>query len=369
MSTVSQDEVKRGKTALLSFENKRNISFEKVQSIVERFASCGYYFDKISRVSFSESGEIVRALNDGLENYENLILFCPAVMGKTLTNYVVSQIGSEFDNFGVLTSGNKNVFLVYSDRDSRLQITDVKSILDKKYNTRYESTVIRAVGVPEKTLEEAIAAAKEILGNCGVGFNITNSYDDCRLEVVYSSQTPKMTLDDGVREILKRLNGYIYAMEDIPLAEQLFRLLKLRRMKISVAESFTGGGVSKRLVEISGVSEVFFEGINTYSNESKMQRLGVSELTLNQRGAVSAETAFQMAEGLIKSGNCEVAISTTGIAGPKSDNTSKPVGLAYIGIGVGDDIAVYKYNFVGDRETITQTAINHALFLVYKRLK
>ena len=367
--TQENTDKKYRKNILLLFENKRNIQLSKLEDVVESFAACGYFFDKISRVSFSESGEIVRAVNDGLDNYENIILFCPARMGKTLTDYVVSVIGGEFDNFGVLTKGSSNVFLVYSDRDSRLQLTDVKSILDKKYNTRYEKTVIRAVGVPAKILDESLAVAKVIFGDSGVAFNVTEKFDDCKIEVVYSAQTPKMTLDDGVREILKSLNGYIYAMEDIPLAEQLYRLLKLRRMKISVAESFTGGGVGKRLVDVPGVSEVFYEGINTYSNGSKMERLGVSELTLNQRGAVSAETAFQMAEGLIKSGNCDVAISTTGIAGPKSDNTSKPVGLAYIGLGVGEDIAVYKYNFVGDRETITQTAINHALFLAYKRLK
>ncbi|MGN0805964.1 MAG: CinA family protein, partial [Candidatus Coproplasma sp.] len=94
-----------------------------------------------------------------------------------------------------------------------------------------------------------------------------------------------------------------------------------------------------------------------------------SEMTLKQHGAVSAETAYAMAAGLIKTGNCQLAVSTTGIAGPKSDNTLKPVGLAYIGIGLGEDIAVYKFNFKGDRDTISRTAINQALFLAYKRIK
>jgi nicotinamide-nucleotide amidase len=76
-----------------------------------------------------------------------------------------------------------------------------------------------------------------------------------------------------------------------------------------------------------------------------------------------------MADGLISGGNCDVSISTTGIAGPKSDNTNKPVGLIYIGIGTHDNVSVYKYNLDGNRDNITNTAINLALFLAYKHLK
>jgi nicotinamide-nucleotide amidase len=178
-----------------------------------------------------------------------------------------------------------------------------------------------------------------------------------------------MVADGVMRTFVTILDDYIYALEDISLAQRLYELLKLRRMKISVAESFTGGGICKKLVEVSGVSQVFFEGLNTYSNEAKMGRLGVNEITLKQFGAVSDETAYQMAEGLIKSGNCDISIATTGIAGPKSDNTNKPVGLAYIAIGLKERIAVYKFNFSGDRTNITNTAINQALFLAYKNLK
>lgn len=358
-----------GKSALIIFENKRNTDLGRLQTVVDNLASYGYYFDKISRVAYSQTDEIVGALSDGLDNFDNTVILCPAKMGKTIADFVVTRAGSEFDNFGVLNSGRTHVFMIYYDRESRLQYADIKSILDKKYGIKYDRTVIRIVCAPKQLIDDALIAAKKIFEGGNVYFNITDDFDDCRIEVVYSSETPKMLLDDGVREIVKRLNDYVYAMEDITLAEQLFRLLKLRRMKIAVAESFTGGGVCKKLVEVSGISEVFSEGMNTYSNQSKMNRLGVSELTLNQRGAVSAETAYQMAEGLIKAGSCDVSISTTGIAGPKSDNTSKPVGLAYIGIGIGDDIAVYKFNFAGDREKITKTAINHALFLAYKRLK
>ena len=78
---------------------------------------------------------------------------------------------------------------------------------------------------------------------------------------------------------------------------------------------------------------------------------------------------YQMAMGLINQGHCDVSVATTGIAGPKSDNTAKPVGLCYIAVGLKEGASVYKYNFSGDRKTITDTAINYALFLVYKHIK
>ena len=99
---------------------------------------------------------------------------------------------------------------------------------------------------------------------------------------------------------------------------------------LSVVESFTGGGVGKRIVGVSGASEVFFEGLNTYSNQSKMLRLGVKESTLKKYGAVSKECAFEMAEGLLKSGNCGVCVGNDGNSGPPNPITrKKPVG-AYV---------------------------------------
>ncbi|MDE6373742.1 MAG: nicotinamide-nucleotide amidohydrolase family protein, partial [Clostridia bacterium] len=369
MNIADERRIKRGKIILLAFENKRICDLGKIEELVERLASFGYYCDKISRVAFDSSEEITRAVEDGVDNYENIIIYCPSSMGQTFRDFISRLLGADFDNLGVLSKDSVTVFLLWSDGGGKLAAEDVKAVLDKKYSLCYDRTVIRTVGAPVSALDGALKAARACFVDGGAHINVTDSFSDCRIEIVYSSQTPKMALDGAVREIVKRLGEYIYALEDVTLAEQLYRLLKLRRMKIAVAESFTGGGVGKRLVEVSGISEVYYEGLNTYSNQSKTNRLGVKELTLNQQGAVSAETAYQMAEGLLRSEGCEVAISTTGIAGPKSDNTSKPVGLGYIGVGVDGDISVYKFNFTGDRERITNTAVNQALFLAYKRLK
>ncbi len=228
------------------------------------------------------------------------------------------------------------------------------------------SVFIRTVAAPAETVKAALANLKNSCPNLSV--NLRESFGDLTIEIDETS-TEKSVFDKAYREIVSALNEYIYALEDISLCDRLVQLLKLRKSTISVAESFTGGGISKRLVEISGVSEVFFEGLNTYSNKSKMHRLGVKEETLEKHGAVSAETAYEMAYGLLKTGNCNVCIATTGIAGPKSDNTKKPVGLLYIAVGNEEHISVYEYNLKGTRQSITETAINIALFLAFKKLK
>lgn len=368
MNKIDLTEQKARRSCLLIFGNRKSFAFSAAEKFVGELASIGYYPEKIEFVSFDLSDVIVRVIKTVKANYGNLFIYCPAQMEKTLKDFVSQLYGAEFNALNCLTCDKSDVFL-FTDGANRLTVGDVKNALDKKYGIKYDRTCIKTVGAPASLINSAIAVADSLCHGKSVYFNVKEDYGDCKIEIVYSSDAPKMLVDEAVRAILSKLNPYVYSLEDISLAERLYQLLKLRRMKISVAESFTGGGVCKKLVEVAGISEVFFEGLNTYSNEAKMLRLGVSETTLKQQGAVSDETAYQMAKGLINTGNCDVSIATTGIAGPKSDNSSKPVGLAYIAVGTRESVKVYKFNFKGDRETVTKTAINEALFAAYKSLK
>jgi PncC family amidohydrolase len=348
------------KNCLVVVRNKKlNIDLKVLQEITATFSACGYYFDKIAYVPFDSSQEIASQLKECADGYNGSVVLCESGQSKMISDF----LDRIFSN-----RNGRDMATVLSFNSCNL--TEYNKIIEKwngYYNSRYDKIYIKLVGAPTEKINAAIEEAYKITDEVAV--NVSDSYGDTTIAITYSDKTPKMTADSILRVFVTNLDEYIYALENISLAERLFQLLQLRRMKISVAESFTGGGICKRLVEVSGISEVFFEGLNTYSNQSKMQRLGVDELTLKQFGAVSDETAYQMAEGLIKTGNCDISIATTGIAGPKSDNTNKPVGLAYIAIGSKEEIAVYKFNFTGDRENITQTAINQALFLAYKRLK
>lgn len=147
--------------------------------------------------------------------------------------------------------------------------------------------------------------------------------------------------------------------------EKLVLELKKRKLKISVAESCTGGLISSKIVTVSGASEVFYEGIVTYSVESKIKRLGVLEETINNYGVASFEVAKEMVKGL----ETEVGISTTGIAGPNGGTEENPVGTVYIGIKCRDKIEVKRYIFQGNRDEIREKSSNEAISLILKKLE
>ena len=231
-----------------------------------------------------------------------------------------------------------------------------------------DQTVLRCVGAADAHIQALIARAKTV-DERKITYQRTRKFDEDVLRISYDENISKRLIECVIRIFAEGLTDCLYAMDDTPLEEQLVTLLKLRGKMLSVAESFTGGGVGKRIVSVSGASEVFFEGLNTYNELSKIKRLGVSEYTLKTFGAVSDQTAYEMAAGLIQSGDCDISIATTGIAGPKSDRTMLPVGLCYIAVGTKERVFVYRYKFDGSREEITEKAINYALFLAYKQLK
>ena len=150
---------------------------------------------------------------------------------------------------------------------------------------------------------------------------------------------------------------------------ELINLAKSKGITISTAESFTGGNIASKLTAVSGASSVFYEGIVAYNEKAKMLRLGVDGYTLNEFKPVSKEVAYEMAKGLACSSNCDLAISTTGIAGPNSDDSNFPVGLCFIGINFKGNITVYKYNLSGDRKEITEQGTNLAINLAIYTIK
>ena len=137
--------------------------------------------------------------------------------------------------------------------------------------------------------------------------------------------------------------------------EVLVKLLMQEGFTISTAESCTGGLVSTRLVSVPGVSEVFKEGFITYSNKAKRRTLDVSKSTIRKEGAVSEQTAKEMAMGAAMMADTDVAVSVTGNAGPAAEE-DKPVGLVYIGIYIRGKVKAFEYHFEGDREEIRQQA-------------
>jgi nicotinamide-nucleotide amidase len=345
---------------LVIIRNKKlNFDSKFIEELTASFSSSGYYFDKIAYVAFDNSTLITSQLRECKDNFDNSLVVCDSAQVKAVSDFL--------DKIFEGSNGRGNVQVLDASALSPSKYQEIIKSWNERFGISYDKMYIKCVSAPSKLINQAMQEASKIVSDVTV--NVYNDHSDQTITITYSSQTTKMVADAILRVFVTVLDDYIYALENISLAQRLFHLLQLRRMKISVAESFTGGGICQKLVEVSGISQVFDEGLNTYSNHAKVDRLGVKELTLKQSGAVSDETACQMAQGLIDRGNCDLAISTTGIAGPNSDNTNKPVGLAYIGIATKENVAVYKFNFTGDRSNITKTAINQALFLAFKRIK
>lgn len=145
------------------------------------------------------------------------------------------------------------------------------------------------------------------------------------------------------------------------VAEKLVELLKVRGLTCATAESCTGGGVGSAITAVPGSSAVFAGGVISYSNEVKRNILGVSADILQTVGAVSSETAAQMAEGVRKLLKTDLAVSLTGIAGPDGGSDEKPVGLVWFGLATKDGVRTEKCIFRGDRAQVRAQAITHAL--------
>lgn len=143
-----------------------------------------------------------------------------------------------------------------------------------------------------------------------------------------------------IEEIKKRLDAYVYGVDYNCIEEAVVGMLKEHHLKVATAESCTGGLIAKRITDVPGASEVFECGIISYANGIKHKVLGVSEDDLNKYGAVSEPVAKQMAQGALKVSGADIAVSVTGIAGPDSDSTGKPVGLVYIALADKENVWV-----------------------------
>lgn len=169
-------------------------------------------------------------------------------------------------------------------------------------------------------------------------------------------------------EIVKRLGSYVYSTENENLEKVVTKMLLENNLTIAIAESCTGGLICSKLVSVSGVSKVFNRGIISYSNDSKVQDLGVNEDTIKKYGAVSTQTAIEMAEGVKRIAGTDIGVSITGIAGPEGGTAEKPVGLMYMALAYKGNTVCKKLNLSGDRERIINVASLHVLDLIRRQI-
>ena len=219
---------------------------------------------------------------------------------------------------------------------------------------------IRTTGIMESGLAEKIGDIVDALADeIKIAFLPQFTGVDIRV-----SSTDKDAVDQKVYEINVQAGKYIYGYDNDQLEEKVGQLLNANNLSISTAESCTGGLVGHRLTNVSGSSDYYLGGIVSYSNSVKENNLDVAIETLNKHGAVSYETAIEMAENVRSKLDSDLGLAITGIAGPRGGTDEKPVGLTYIALANGKDTMVKEFRFLTERILNKNASCQAALNMV-----
>lgn len=228
---------------------------------------------------------------------------------------------------------------------------------------------VRAHGLAESVAGDRIA---DLMGDQQqVAIGITVSDGLLTVSLTARQDDPlagRILVEEKATQVEQRLGRAVFGRDDATLQQTVVQQLVAKGHRLAIAESCTGGLVSRLVTDVAGSSAVFLEGQVTYSNEAKMRRLGVPADLLEHHGAVSAEVAAAMAAGAAAQAGVEAAISTTGIAGPGGGTEAKPVGLVYLGLSLDGRCATRKVILSGDREMIRMRAARCALDLLRRGL-
>lgn len=241
--------------------------------------------------------------------------------------------------------------------------------LDKFSDGVIVSKVVRVVGLGESAMAEKVLDLIENQTNPTVAPYAKDNESILRItakgNTIKDAEALIMPIEEEIR---KRIGEDIYAEGETSLSEVVGEMLVRSNLTIGTAESCTGGLLSGTLINYPGISSVFLEGVVTYSNEAKIKRLGVKAETLESFGAVSEETAAEMAEGIARAAGTDIGISVTGVAGPGGGTLEKPVGLIYIGLYFKGKVKVKKLSCNGDRQKVRNKTVVAALDLLRREI-
>ncbi|MGI8883093.1 MAG: competence/damage-inducible protein A [Pyrinomonadaceae bacterium] len=222
--------------------------------------------------------------------------------------------------------------------------------------------ILRVAGMGESAVDEAIAPIYKTYENVQTSILFNKTEIELQLMARADAEAKaENILDELAGKIKEKLGLAVFAMNGEMMEEIIGKLLSAAGKTLSVAESCTGGLISERLTEIAGASEYFIEGATVYANEAKIRTLNVAPEIIENNGAVSAETAEAMAEGMRKKSQTDYAISVTGIAGPSGGSEEKPVGTVFIGYADKSQTKSFKIILPGDRYLIRWRASQAAL--------
>jgi nicotinamide-nucleotide amidase len=233
-------------------------------------------------------------------------------------------------------------------------------VLDEIKNNDFVTHTLKTFGLKEENIHELL---KEKSKNKD-GIKISMFSDGLDVDVTLRARQDNEKVEEYIAFALKKLSRFVYAEDQISIYNTVFDLLTLTKQKIAIAESITGGNIASSLIKNNkGASKMIEKGFVTYSDQAKIDVLGVKELTLKHKTAVSSEVAYEMAEGLLRVTDADVVLATTGYADGERG------GECFIALGDREKINVYKNIFSGSREEVINAVTKSSLFYLIKKFR
>lgn len=253
---------------------------------------------------------------------------------------------------------------------SSMFLQQVVPYLQAKRQDVLYTRVVKVRGMDEEQVKAELRDLLEAQTSATIAVHGKPSEIQLRISAKAASrEAAKEIVKPIVKEIKHRLGDCVYATkEKTTLEKAVVKLLEKFDLRVTTAESCTGGLLAGRLLNVSGASEVFKEGFITYSNKAKRKYLDVNKNTLKKYTAVSAEVAKEMAIGGVLAANCDACVAVTGLAGPGGGTEEQPVGLVYIAVYLKEDVQVQEYHFKGNREAVRQQAAEEGLELLRRSI-
>ncbi len=232
----------------------------------------------------------------------------------------------------------------------------------KKFGNGYtKNDVIKIVGLRESEVEDRIHDLA-LASNPTISTFLKKGWIEISLTAKGKDENDATLMLENLRKkVLERFPAKFLGKVEETIEEEVYRLLKEKKLTLSIAESVTGGMISDRIVSVPGVSEFFMGGVVVYSNESKIKILGVNEKTIKEEGAVSEACVSEMAKGALKVFNTDIAIATTGIAGPTGETKDKPLGTVWFGFSSKFENRTWQRIYGGTRNEVRKAASDDAL--------
>jgi nicotinamide-nucleotide amidase len=220
---------------------------------------------------------------------------------------------------------------------------------------------LKTTGLGESRVEEIIAPHLKHLTDAGLTLGYCARVGEVDLRFVAQGCGAQQNVNEAEALTRRLIGDHIFGVDDDELEECAVRLLTERKQTLALAESCTGGFIANRITNVPGASAILWGGAVSYANEAKVKILGVNPATLAAHGAVSEETACEMASGVLKVSGADFALSVTGIAGPEGGTEEKPVGTVFIGLATRQGVTAKRFLNRFDRETFKYVTSQQAL--------